>query len=71
MSQERWGPKFSLEFLAEQKFLQTVFAFPWKKMDTTFSPPQQEPESQLTEHMEKLTVTSMVLSNVPHTHVSY
>lgn len=41
-----------------------------KKMDTSFSP-QSEPESQLTEHMEKLTVTSMVLSNVPHAHVRF
>lgn len=70
MSQERWAPKFSLEFLAEQNFLQPVFTFPWKKTDTSFSP-QSEPESQLTEHMEKLTVTSMVLSNVPHAHVRF
>lgn len=58
MSQERWAPKFSLKFLAEQKFLQTIFAFPWK-MDPSFPPLKQEPESQLTKHMEKFTVTSM------------
>lgn len=38
MSQKRWTPRFSLESLAEHKFLQTVFALSWKKKGSIFLP---------------------------------
>lgn len=59
--------------LLNRSFCRQYLFFPEgrKKKDSCFSQLQQEPESQLTEHMEKLTVTSMVLSNIPHAHVSY